>query len=483
MGFVMLLSPKILRGNEKGFALLGVLCVLVLLAVTALVMSQRAGLQSQMAANQTQAVQNHLGQVAAVEHAVSTLLQDPTWRTSLSGENYTFEGVTYNRKVLNTGSIGCSRILTVTITPPGGLRSIEASFLWHAQTLYIADTENSRVRKVDPATQIIYNVAGTGTDGYSGDGGPATSARLRKARGAATDASCNLFIADTDNHVIRKVDSATGIISTAAGTGSSGYWGDGLPATMARLNKPRGVAVAPSGNLYIADTDNNVIRRVLAATGIIETYAGTGSAGYWGDGWFANLAELNRPYDVFVDATSIYIADTDNHCIRKVVAATYRIYTVAGTGSAGYSGNGGAATSARLNKPRGVFADPSGNLYIADTDNNVIRRVLAATGVITTVAGTGSSGYTGDGGPATSANLNKPRDVYLDLAGNLYIADTENNRIRRVDAATGIIQTVAGTGSGGDSGDGGPATSAKLDKPRGLCINAPASLSSILERL
>ncbi len=476
-------SANGIRKDDRGFVLVGVLCMMVLLAVTAATLNRQTGLQARRAANQTVVAQSYQGEVAAVEHAVWNLMQNPTWRTAAGGENYTFEGVTYNRKVLDAGTLGCSRLIAVTITPPGGAESMQALFLWHAETLYIADTDNHVIRTVDPATGFIQTVAGTGSGGYSGDGALATTRKLDKPYGLWLDASCNLFIADKDNSRIREVDSATKIIQTVAGNGSDGYLGDGGLATFARVRKPRGVSVAPSGNIYIADTDNHVIRRVEGATGIISTYAGTGSSGYSGDGGLAWNAELDKPDDLFVTDTEIYIADTENDCIRKTVAADNRIYPVAGTGSSGYSGDGGPAANAELDKPRGVCVDGAGNVYIADTENHVIRWVDVNTGDIYTVAGIGSAGYSGDGGPATNAELDKPEDVYLDASGNLYIADTNNSCIRRVDIGTGNISTVAGTGSDGYFRDGGLATSAKLRKPRSISINLPGSLVTPLERL
>ena len=366
---------------------------------------------------------------------------------------------------------------------------MQALFLWHAETLYIADTENHVIRTVDPATGFIQTVAGTGSGGYTGDGAPATTKKLNKPYGVRLDASCNLFIADTDNKRIRKVDQATGMIETVAGTGSDGHSGDGGLAALAELSKPQGVSVAPSGNIYIADTENNVVRRVLAADARIYHFAGDagGGSGYSGDGGRADWAELKKPGDVLGAGNETYIADTENHCIRIVwwSGSQWTIDTVAGTGSAGYSGDGGRADWAELDKPQGLYVDAPGNIYIADTENHVIRRVDAGTGDIATVAGTpGSHGYSGDGGAATSAELDKPQDVYLDASGNIYIADTENHVIRRVDAGTGIITTAAGTpGSHDYTGDGGPATSAELDKPGSICINLPGSFTTPLERL
>ncbi len=337
--------------------------------------------------------------------------------------------------------------------------------------LYIADTWNNRIRKVDAATGIITTIAGGGS--ALGDGGPATSAQLDFPHGVAMDASGNLYIADWNNHRIRKVDAA-GNISTVAGTGTvpGDYSGDGGAATAAQLDQPSDVAVDASGNLYIADSDNNRVRKVDAATGIITTVAGTGTGGFSGDGGPATSAQIRYPGSVALDASgNLYIAA--NHRIRKVDTAGV-ITTVAGTGTQGYSGDGGAATSAQIRYPSSVALDASGNLYIAD-GNHRIRKVDASTGNISTVAGTGVQGFSGDNGPATSAQFNWPSGVAVDASGNLYIADG-NNRIRKVDAATGIITTVAGTGTGGFSGDGGPATSAQLHYPRSVALDASGNL-------
>src|SRR5437879_1577083 len=233
-------------------------------------------------------------------------------------------------------------------------------------------------------------------------------------------------------------------INTVAGGGA----GDGGDATIANLNSPAGVSVDSSGNLYIADLGNERIRKIAAATGIITTVAGNGVLGFAGDGGAATSASLNSPAGVSVDASgNLYIADYANHRIRKVSAATGIITTVAGNGINTFAGDGGAATSASLNSPSGVALDASGNLYIADYFNNRIRKVDAASGIITTVAGNGSFGFAGDGGAATSASVSGPAGVAVDAGGNLYIANYSTHRIRKVDAATGIITTVAGNGS------------------------------------
>ena len=338
-----------------------------------------------------------------------------------------------------------------------------------AGNLYIGDTFNQRIRKVD-AAGVITTVAGNGTEGDSGDGDAAVEAQLNHPVGVALDGSGNLYIADTRNHRIRKVDSA-GVISTVAGTGMEVYGGDGRAAVTAALRHPTGVALDGSGNLYIADWRNNRIRKVDAA-GVISTVAGDGPDGYGGDGGPAVGARLCRPQGVALDgAGNLYIADMWNHRIRKVDAAGV-ISTVVGDGTEGYGGDGGPAVEARLNEPRGVALDGAGNLYFADTRNQRIRKVDAA-GVISTVAGDGTFGYGGDGGPAVAARLNSPYGVAPDGAGNLYIADFGNNRIRKVDAAGGI-STVAGGGS--SLGDNGAAVAARLNSPFGVAPDGSGNL-------
>jgi sugar lactone lactonase YvrE len=337
--------------------------------------------------------------------------------------------------------------------------------------LYIADSHNNRVRKVAPSGTIS-TVAGNGNGGYSGDGGPATSAQLNWPECIAVDSAGNLYIAEYGNNRIRKV-APGGTISTVAGNGTVGYSGDGGPATSAELRSPHGVTVDSSGNLYIADSDNSRIRKVSPG-GTISTVAGTGSAGYSGDGGPATSAELREPLGVAVDSSgNLYIADLHNDRIRKVSPGG-TISTVAGTGSAGYSGDGGPANRAALRGPHGVAVDSSGNLYIADHYNRRIRKVVPG-GMISTVAGNGTWGYSGDGGKATSAQLYFPLGVAVNSAGNLYIADSSNNRIRKV-TPRGTISTVAGNGTWGYSGDGGPATSAQLAQPKGVAVDSAGNL-------
>ncbi len=318
---------------------------------------------------------------------------------------------------------------------------------------------------------LITTVAGNGISGSSGDGGAATNAKLQNPGGVVVDALGDLFIADTASCRIRRVGT-NGIITTMAGNGNPGYSGDGGAATNASLFYPLGVAVAATGNLFIADNLNSRIREV-GTNGIINTVAGEGSFGnfgYSGDGGAATNAELNEPSGVVLDLTgNLFIADTGNCRIRKV-ATNGIITTVAGNGSPGYLGDGETATNAELNSPSGVIVDASGNLFIADTYNNVIREV-GTNGIIATVAGNGTQSYSGDGGPATNASLNYPTGVAVDAAGNLFVADFNNNRIREI-GTNGIITTVAGNGAGSYSGDGGAATNASLNQPLDVATDA-----------
>ena len=383
-----------------------------------------------------------------------------------------------------------------------------------AGNLYIADRENNRIRRVD-ASGIITTIAGTGEAGFSGDGGPATEAMLKWPPGVAVDDAGNLYIADTGNNRIRRVDASgtistvaelsysvanlavdragnlyfstwphlvrrvdpSGTIVTVAGTRffhtwRGGFSGDGGPAVAAELHYPLGLAVDSVGNLYIADSDNFRIRRV-DPLGIITTIAGRGDLGF---SWDGGLAQLNHPHDVAVGAAgNVYIADRGNNCIRRMDFSRI-ITTIAGACSSGggYWGDNGPAVAARLSLPSAVAVNGPGTLYIADTENQRIRRVDAS-GKITTVAGSGEYGYSGDNGPATQAQLKRPEGVAMDSAGNLYIADRENNRIRRVDAS-GIITTVAGAGEPGFKGDGGPATEAQLDNPTDVASDSAGNL-------
>ena len=340
-------------------------------------------------------------------------------------------------------------------------------------------------------TDRMTTIAGTAIKGFAGDGGPATAAQLNVPADVVVDAAGNLYISDSNNNRVRKV-TPEGTITTAAGTGAAGFSGDGGPATSAQLYIPTGLALDAAGNLYIADTFNQRIRKV-DPSGIITTVAGTGVKGFFGDGGPAASAQLSAPNDVALDAAgSLYIADAGNNRVRRVRAAPVlagralavsgadTITTIVGTGTAGFGGDGGPPGSAQLSGGTGVAFDSAGNLYISDNGNNRVRRVSAGVRLgqlttITTVAGAGAAGFSGDGSSAITAKLNNPARIALDVAGNLYIADTFNIRVRKVSPA-GIITTVAGDGSAGPGGVGGPATSAQLYYPTGVAIDAGGSL-------
>ena len=314
---------------------------------------------------------------------------------------------------------------------------------------------------------VITTIAGNGMFGYGGDGGPATSAELSLPFQIAVDSAGDIFIADSVNNRVRKT-SASGIISTIAGTGTAGFSGDGGPATSAELNFPTAVAVDAAGNVYISEGENNRIRKINTS-GIISTIAGTGTAGFGGDGGLATNAQLNNPVGLHLDTSGdIFVADQVNQRIRKINTSGI-ISTVAGVGTRGFSGDGSAATSAQLNFPNGVTVDTAGDLYIADTINNRIRKVNTS-GIISTIAGDGVEGFGGDGGPATSAAINHPYEVNLDAAGNLYFADSDNNRIRKINTS-GVISTIVGDGVQGFGGDSGPATSAEIYSPIGMAVD------------
>ena len=414
----------------------------------------------------------------------------PTLGT-LSSTQWTVNQAGYSGAIGITNGTSAFSNLTATGLPDGLSAALSGNIITVSGTPTTAGTfDNINVSVTDAAGAnatgtfaitinpgLINTVAGNGTPGYSGDGGAATSAQLNSPSRMVVDSSGDLFIADTGNNVIREVVQATGDIITVAGNGAAGYSGDGGPATSAQLNAPSGLALDASGDLFIADTGNNVIREVVQATGNIITVAGNGIAAYSGDGGPATSAQLNSPRGVAVDASgNVFIADTGNNVIREVVQATGNITTVAGNGTAGYSGDGGAATAAQLNVPYDVAVDQNGDLFIADTGNNVIREVMQETGNIITVAGTGTAGYSGDNGAATAAQLNGPVSIAVDANGNLFIADAGNNAIREVTQATGNIITVAGNGTAGYSGDGSLATSAQLNGPDGVAVDASGDL-------
>jgi len=342
----------------------------------------------------------------------------------------------------------------------------------HRSTRNVPLMVSAAVASTSPQTASFYisTVAGNGIEGYSGDGGPALSAEEDYPVSIAADNNMNYYIVEIMNNVVRKVTQPNHTITTVAGNGAAGFSGDGNKAIYAMLNAPAGVAVDRSGNIFIADGGNNRIRKV-DTNGIITTVAGTGAAGYSGDGQKAVNAELNTPESVRVDAAgNLYFADVGNFVVRKV-AANGTISTIAGNGLQGSSGDGGPATSAELYDPNGVAVDTWGNVYIADTDDCDIRKV-GTNGYITRVAGDGMSCSVwddGNGGPATSAAMSEVFGVDVDAPGDIFIADTGSNKIREV-TTDGLIHIIAGNGTAGYTGDGGDAASAELNFTIGVTV-------------
>ena len=322
------------------------------------------------------------------------------------------------------------------------------------------------------AEPTIVTAAGSGQAGDGIDGGLAVVTRLNMPFDVALDARGDLYLSDTFNHRVRKVDRATGRIVTVAGNGTAGFSGDGGPATRAQLNEPYGIVVGPGGELFVADRLNRRIRRIDARHGTITTVAGNGSKVFGGDGGPGVAAGLVEPNGVALsrDGRSLFIADVAGHRIRRLDLASGIITTFAGTGRARHDGDGGPAGQASLWGARAVDVGPDGSIYILEREGNTLRVVRPESGTITTLAGTGAKGYSGDGGPAESATFNGPKELAIDPAGNVWIVDTENHAIRFIDAATHRIRTVAGTGQPGGDGDGGPATRARLDRPHGVAV-------------
>ena len=322
---------------------------------------------------------------------------------------------------------------------------------------------------------IITTVAGTGERGYDGDGGAATAARLSEPFMCAFDPEGNLYLAEAQNHCVRRVDRTSGIIVTIAGTGEQGYSGDSGPATRATFNQPYSLQVDANGDVFVVDRLNYVIRKIDAATGIITTVAGTGEAGYGGDGAPATAARFREPNDCFLDGRGgLLITDIQDQRVRRLDLASGVITTFAGNGAKERTGDGLPATEASILGARAVCMDGAGNTYIAEREGNGIRMVDSQ-GIMHTLAGTGQFGYDGDGGPALEATWGAPKAIRCDHLGNLLVVDTENHAIRRIEASTGIVTTIAGGRLGGE-GDGSVATDAGMDRPHGLDLDAQGNI-------
>ena len=374
--------------------------------------------------------------------------------------------------VAGNGSAGFSGdgvLATQTaITSPYGLD------LDKDNNLYIADQFNNRVRKVDALSGIITTIAGNGEFGLIMQNVQAINTAFNTPSDVKVDSEGNLWITDVLTHVVRRVN-ADGIVNTVAGIGAPGFLGDGLPASQAALNNPNEILILPSGNLLIADAFNNRLREITSESGIIQTFAGNGSICFGGDDELATSATLNFPSGLDSDAdNNLFFADTENHRIRMISSETNIITTIAGNDFFGFGGDGGEAINALIWAPIDVALDQSNNIYIVDRGNNRIRKIDALTGIIQTVAGNGLKSFSGDGNAAIEAALNEPAAVIIDQIGNIFIADESNNRVRRVDAITGIITTLAGNGNFGTSGDGGPANQASLEAPKGLALDQNA---------
>jgi sugar lactone lactonase YvrE len=300
--------------------------------------------------------------------------------------------------------------------------------------LYVTEVRNHRVLRVDLETGQVRAVAGNGTKGYSGDGGPATAAQLNEPYEIRFDSDGNMFFVEMQNHLIRRVDARSGMISTVAGTGQAGYGGDGGPATEAQFRQPHSIALDGRGGLYVADIGNHRIRRIDLKTGRIESVAGTGDKQLPTDGQIAKDRPMLGPRALFIDGDQMWIALREGNSVWRMSLNDGRLTHIAGTGRKGYTGDGGPALEATFDGPKGIAVGPSGDVFVVDTENQAIRRIDIAgrPATIRTIAGSGRRGGGGDGGPATEAELGRPHGICVDAQGRVYIGDTLNHRVRRV---------------------------------------------------
>ncbi|MCF7939705.1 MAG: hypothetical protein K9L68_13995 [Spirochaetales bacterium] len=524
--------------QDKGFMLIGMVLIMLILAVTAISLSRQSGLRMRMSANRVDSAQNNLGILAAQEEGFWQLTRDPFWwQTDDAGNPFAYQGSEYPINATRASLSGYGNdTVRLSVSLPNGSSSHQIFYRYHLQEplsclrpaavfaitggdYYFADPDQHSVFQVDKDTLEMTRIAGTGHSGFTGDGGPATNATLSKPQGIFYDGSSKyLYIADSGNNRIRKLDTNTGTITTVVGNGT--------------LSNPQGLAYDNSGKyLYIADSGNNCIRKLDTITGTITTVVGNGNPGYSGDGGQATDATLRNPQGISYDGSEkdLFIADSGNNCIRKLDTITGTITTVVGNGNPGYSGDGGQATDATLRNPQGISYDGSNkHLYIADTLNHCIREVEITTSTISTLAGNGAAGCSGDGGPAGDAKLDSPQGVFwsgseglfiadtmnsrlrqinpstwiidtvvfkqdpglsapfhLAMGGSqeLYIADSENHRVRKMYLGNGTVITVAGTGTPGYSveHDGGNATAATLNSPHGLAFDRDGDLLYIAD--
>ena len=325
-------------------------------------------------------------------------------------------------------------------------------------------------------TTSITSIVGNGEQGYSGDGGPAALATMDNPFHVEFDPSHRwLYIADCFNYAIRRLDMQTGELTSFAGTGESGHTGDGGPATEAKIDEIYAIQVDDNGDVYILQRFNPAIRRIDIATDVISTVAGDTTVGYGGDGGPAIQAQMREPNDCILDGNGgLLIADIQDQRIRRLDIASGMISTFAGTGEKEHTGNGGLAIDAGIFGARAVCVDGKGNTYVCEREGNTLRRI-DSDGIVTRVAGTGATGYSGDGGPAIDCEFNGPKAIRCDGDGNVLIVDTENHAIRKYDASSGIITTVAG-GHEGPDGDGGPAVGAGLARPHGVVVDGDGAM-------
>lgn len=328
---------------------------------------------------------------------------------------------------------------------------------------------------LQPVGKEILTVAGNGTAGYSGDGGPAVQAQLNQPFGVARGPDGGLYICDTGNHVIRRV-AADGTIATVAGNGEAGYSGDGGPALEASLNEPYEIRFDQGGNLLFVERVNHLVRRVDRRSGLISTLAGTGEEGFSGDGGPAVEARLSQPHSIQLGPSGdLFICDIGNHRVRRVGREDGRILTFAGTGGQGKTPDGAALAGTPLNGPRALDFDPEGNLWLALREGNAVYRIDVKARSIHHVAGTGERGFTGHGQPAVQARLSGPKGLSVGPDGNIYLADTESHSIRMVDRVRGTLELVAGTGEPGDGPEGDPLT-CRMGRPHGVFVDSDGSV-------